>query len=350
MDGVSIIIIGGLGLVVVLLVSLLVGQRRPDSDAPRKIELALEKLKSELLEKQLEGLVSLRDSLDSTGRLMNERLAEGTGAIDKRMELLVDIEHRLGQLQTQAENIEAVGKNIQSLSDLLKPPKLRGSLGEMLLENLLAQILPRSMFDTQHRFASGKRVDAVVKLADRLLPIDSKFPLEPFERLRAEPDSSEARKEFVRSLKKHVDDISGRYILPAEQTTDVALMYIPSEAVYYRFVSDDLETGFEYALSRNVIPSSPGHLYAFLASLASVYAHAGLSGDGRKLSAGLNNLGDALGRLTKLHERMEGSVRALTSTLSHGRDEINGMTTQLQQLREPSTLDEPVEEPTVADG
>ncbi len=343
MDGVTIIIIGGLAVVVVLLVSLLVGQRKRDTDVPQRIELVLEKLKSELLEKQLEGLVSLRDSMDSAGRMMNERLAEGTGAIDKRMELLVDIEHKLGQLQTQAENIEAVGKNIQSLSDLLKPPKLRGQLGEMLLENMLAQILPRSMFSTQHRFASGKRVDAVVKLADRLLPIDSKFPLEPFERLRAEPDSSEARKEFVRALKKHVDDISSRYIHPSEDTTEVALMYIPSEAVYYRFISDDLETGFEYALSKHVIPSSPGHLYAFLASLAAVYAQAGLSGDSRKLSAGLNNLVEALGRFTKLHERMEGSVRALTSSLSHGRDEINGMTTQLQQLREPAQSDETIE-------
>ena len=350
MDGVTIIIIGGLGVVVVLLVSLLIGQRRRDTDAPQRIELALEKLKSELLEKQVAGLVTLRDSLDSASRLMNERLAEGTGAIDKRMGLLVDIEHRLGQLQTQAENIEAVGKNIQSLADLLKPPKLRGQLGEMLLENMLAQILPHSMFDTQHRFVSGKRVDAVVKLGDRLLPIDSKFPLEPFERLRAEPDSPEARKEFVRTLKKHVDDISSRYILPAEDTTEVALMYIPSEAVYYRFISDDIETGFEYALSKNVIPSSPGHLYAFLASLAAVYAQAGLSADGRKLSTGLKDLGEALGRLTKLHERMEGSVRALSSTLSHGRDEIGGMTTQLQQLREPTHSDEIVDEPIVADG
>lgn len=344
MDGATIIIIGGLVVVVVLLVSVLIGQRRRDTGAPQRIELALEKLKSELLNKQLEGLVSLRDSMDSASRLMNERLAEGTTAIDKRMGLLVDIEHKLGQLQTQAENIEAVGKNIQSLSDLLKPPKLRGQLGEMLLENMLAQILPRTMFSTQHRFASGKRVDAVVKLADRLLPIDSKFPLEPFERLRAEPDSSDARKEFVRTLKKHVDDISSRYIHPSENTTEVALMYIPSEAVYYRFISDDLETGFEYALSKHVIPSSPGHLYAFLASLAAVYAQAGLSGDSRKLSAGLNNLVEALARFTKLHERMEGSVRALTSSLSHGRDEINGMTVQLEQMREPTTTTDPVEE------
>ena len=349
MDGVTIIIIGGLGVVVILLVSLIISQRHRDTDSPQRVELALEKLKSELLEKQLEGLVSLRDSLDSTGRMMNERLAEGTGAIDKRMELLVDIEHKLGQLQTQAQNIETVGKNIQSLSDLLKPPKLRGSLGEMLLENLLAEILPRSMFDTQYRFVSGKRVDAVVKLADRYLPIDSKFPLEAFERLCAEPDSTEARKDFTRTLKKHVDDISSRYIHPSENTTDVALMYIPSEAVYYRFISDDLENGFEYALSKNVIPSSPGHLYAFLASLASVFAQAGLSSDGRKLFAGLNNLGEALDRLTKLHERMEGSVRALSSALSHGRDEIGGMTTQLQQLREPSAPGEPVEGSTFVD-
>ena len=346
MDVSAIAIIGALSAISVLLIILLLRERRGSPGVTDRIELAFEKLKRELLEKQLEGLVSLRDSMDSAGRLMNERLAEGTGAIDKRMDLLADIENRLGQLQTQAENIEAVGRNIQSLSDLLKPPQLRGGLGEMLLENLLAQILPKSLYEMQHRFPDGRRVDAVVKLADRLLPIDSKFPLEGFQRLSAEPDSSDARKSFVRSLKKHVDDISDRYLKPDEDTTEIAIMYVPSEAVYYRFVADDSDNGFAYALSKNVIPSSPGHLYAFLATLSAVYAQAGLSGDSRRLTAGLSNLSDAVERLNRLHQRMESSVRALTTTLARGHDEIGGMTTQLQHLREPASSEETAETTT----
>jgi len=339
-------VIGGLVAVTVLLAVLLFAERRRKSTGPDRIELAFEQLKREILEKQLEGLISLRDSLDNAGRTMNERLAEGTGAIDKRMELLVDIENRLVQLQTQAENIEAVGRNIQSLSELLKPPQLRGGLGELLLENLLAQILPPALYETQHRFSTGQRVDAVVKVADRLLPIDSKFPMESFERL---DDSAETRKTFAKSLRKHIDDISGRYIRPDEGTFEIAVMYLPSEAVYYRFVSEDSDNGLSYALSKHVIPSSPGHLYAFLATLSAVYAQAGLSTDSRKLTTGLGNLSDAIDRLKGIHQRMEGSVRALSAALSRGHDEVAGMTTQLEHLREPTTFLETETEATTTD-
>jgi len=349
MDPSALAVIGALAAVIFVLVVLLVTGRRRQETGSDRIELALEQLKRELLEKQLEGLISLRDSLDNTGRLMNERLAEGSAAIDKRMALLVDIENRLGQLQTQAENIETVGRNIQSLSELLKPPKLRGGLGEMLLENLLAQILPRALYETQYRFSTGQRVDAVVKLADRLLPIDSKFPIESFERLGGEPDAPDARKTFVKTLRKHIDDISQRYIRPDENTFEIAVMYLPSEAIYYRFVSDDSDDGLGYALSKHVIPSSPGHLYAFLATLSAVYAQAGLSSDSRKLTAGLSNLSDAVERLKNIHQRMEGSVRALTTALARGQDEVSGMTTQLEHLREPSIQEDSGHELTEAD-
>lgn len=322
--------------ILVLLVAVLVTLRRQRRDDPTAaIEASLSSIKSDILSRQMEGLVGLRDSLDSAQRLMNERLAEGSSALDKRLELFGRIEKQLGELAAQTKAIETVGLNIQSLSELLRPPQLRGALGEILLENLLGQILPVSLYTMQHRFAGGQRVDAVVRLADRLLPVDSKFPMESYQRA-IKNDSEKARKELHRALKKHIDDIASRYVLPDENTTDIAIMYIPSEAVYYSLVSDGEGDILQYSLNKNVVPSSPAHLYAFLASLAAVYAQAGLVGSGRELVAGLSALGESLQKLVKYHERMEGSVRRLSTSLGHVGGELSEMAGRLERLRQPA--------------
>jgi len=135
----GVLILAALALMLVLLIWLLIRQGRSakPSDA-QAAEIALSSLKAEIIQKQMEGLVSLRESVDSANRLLNERLADGQASLDRRLQIFGQIENRLGQLATQAENIEQVGRNIQALSELLRPPKLRGVLGEMLLEHLLA--------------------------------------------------------------------------------------------------------------------------------------------------------------------------------------------------------------------
>jgi len=337
MDLTSLLTIAGL-LITMLLLGWVVVLLRRRSGEPQgdRLEASLNNLKAEILEKQMEGLVAMRQSLDSAQKLMNERLAEGSSALDRRMELFGEIQNKLGHLSDQTRNIEAIGNNIQSLSDLLRPPQLRGALGEMLLENLLAQILPTALFDTQYQFTGGQRVDAIVRLADRILPIDSKFPIEPYQRDRADSDDDSEARELIKVLKKYVDSIADKYVRPDEGTTDVALMYIPSEAVYYRFVSQRDNGGLQYALSHNVIPSSPGHLYAFLASLAAVYTQAGLAGSSRDLVAAISSLDESLSKLGEIHGRMEGSTRRLSTSLSRANDLVSGMSQRLQALREPS--------------
>ncbi len=316
-------------------------QRRGDSKGV--IEIGLESMKADLIAKQMEGLVSLQKSLESANRLVSERLAEGTQTLDRRMAVVSDIENKLGQLSTQAKNIEAIGQNIQSLSDLLKPPKLRGSIGETLLENLLAQILPRQMYETQYKFPDGGRVDAVVKFHDRLLPIDSKFPLESFQRMSLaenESDQKTAQKEFKLAIKKQVDEINSKYIKPDQSTTEIALMYIPSEAVYYQMVSNADLDSLDYALSKKVIPSCPGHLYAFLASVAAVYAETGLTDNRRELVHTLAGLEESLEKIQRFNERISGSLRSASLSLDKSNREISGMTYQLQRIRQPQSEDE----------
>jgi DNA recombination protein RmuC len=327
--------------IVLSIILIMVLRRERRSDSQSSFEAAVQLLRSELIGKQAESFLTLRQAIDSANQVVNERLAEGAGALDRRLALFSEIQNKLGELSTQTTNIEQIGKNIQTLSELLRPPKLRGSLGEMLLENLLGQILPLAMFETQHQFTGGQRVDAVVKFGDRLLSIDAKFPLEAFERVAAAPGDPAVQKEFSTVLRKHVDAIAGKYIRPDEHSLDFAVMYIPAESVYYQLISQEDRGGFEYALFKKVIPSSPGHLYAFLASLAALYAgtsilRGSLNDETVRLVRGLNELSEALDRLLRLHERIEGSLRTVNNCFEKAKAETTGLHRQVDRLREPS--------------
>ena len=142
-----------------------------------------------------------------------------------------------------------------------------------MLAELLRQILPEDHFSLQYRFRNGSQVDATILLGDGIISVDAKFPLENFKRiLEAEGDEKqlEARKSFWKDVKKHIDDISEKYILPEEKTFDFALMYIPSESIYYEtIIKDDAqnESLAAYAMKRKVIPVSPNSFYAYLQAI-----------------------------------------------------------------------------------
>jgi DNA recombination protein RmuC len=179
--------------------------------------------------------------------------------MDSTSQLVASVQNQLGKLQQSTGQILEVGKDISSLQNILKAPKLRGSMGELFLGDLLSQILPGDSFELQYMFKNGSRVDAVVKLLHGLVSIDSKFPLEGFIRLQdaKEEEKASLQKQFARDVKKHIDDIASKYILPGEGTFDFALMYIPAENVYYetiiRYEKDDPGL-WAYALTKRVIP------------------------------------------------------------------------------------------------
>ncbi|HDQ99703.1 MAG TPA: DNA recombination protein RmuC, partial [candidate division WOR-3 bacterium] len=153
--------------------------------------------------------------------------------------------------------------------DILRAPKLRGIIGEFFLGDLLRQVVP-AHHQLQYRFASGEAVDAVVRLGPGLVPIDSKFPLEDFQRLIAETDEEQRRvlrRRFIAVVRKHIDAVADKYIRPDEGTYDFALMYIPAENVYYETIirdSPEDDSISARALARRVIPVSPNSLYAYL--------------------------------------------------------------------------------------
>lgn len=210
-----------------------------------------------LLQREIQ---SVRQGVDTR---LSEQLAQGR-----------DLSQRLGRLQAATEEVERLGREIAELQKLLAPPQLRGPFGERLLEDLLSDILPRERFRTQHTYKTGVRVDAAIILDQgKILPIDAKFPLENFRRyveLRDgdRPEAEAARRDLDRDVRAHIDAIASRYLSPDDGAVDVALMYIPSESVYYeialRGVEGATEPAAAYALTRRVVPVSPNSLHAYL--------------------------------------------------------------------------------------
>ena len=300
------------------------------------IQASFQNLTAELVKKQMEGMSSIQSSLNQTTQMLNDRLAESSRTLDQKVQVFGEIKTKIGELAVQAKNMETIGQNIQSLSELLKPPKLRGNIGETFLENILSQILPKALYELQFSFPTGHRVDAVIKFGKMHLSIDSKFPLEAYNKHIDNPDNAEFRKSFTQSIKKHIDDTSSRYILPQEGTLEFAVMYIPAESIYYQLVSRETDV-FDYALSKKIIPSSPGHLYGFLVTMSAIYKETGLINQGRQLSAILNKLADSLSKVAGLHERMDGSVRSLTLSLAKARDETRTAEQHLGRLQKPES-------------
>ena len=176
-----------------------------------------------------------------------------------------NVKEQLGRLEVTNKQIIDISRDISSLQELLRAPKFRGTMGETLLENLLSQVLPKQHYSCQYRFKTSDTVDAVIRLADRLVPVDAKFSLENFQKMMESQDEQPKvlfRKKFIQDVKNRIDEVASKYILPQENTYDFALMYIPAENVYYEIViKEDL---FSYGLSRKVIPVSPNTFYAYL--------------------------------------------------------------------------------------
>jgi DNA recombination protein RmuC len=202
----------------------------------------------------------LRRSLGDSHQAIQQRLAEANQTVNARLgqaaKLFSDINQGLG-------SVTEFSKQLSSLRDVFQSPKLRGNIGEQVLRDLLEQVLPRAHFHMQFKFREGQVVDAIVKTKQGIIPIDSKFPLENFRAISSDPDDGAARKLFVRDVKKHIDAIHTKYILPEEGTVDFAVMYVPSEAVYYEIMQRS-EGVLDYAAEKRVYLVSPNTFFYFL--------------------------------------------------------------------------------------
>lgn len=228
---------------------------------------------------------TLQERLDRLTDQLDRRLRENVSAMNESKSFLADrVSHSertarevslgLGKLENATAALKATTDEISSFQKLLKSPKVRGSFGEVLLNNLLSDMLPHDRFATQYRLPStGEIVDAIIKLQDgHIVAIDAKFPLANFDRYAREHDPTVRRKlrqEVARDIKRHVDDISQKYIVPRDRTLDYAFMYIPFEGVYYEIIVQDeaSDNVWDYCLQHKVVPVSPNSFLAYLQTI-----------------------------------------------------------------------------------
>lgn len=204
--------------------------------------------------------------LQTLEEMKANRLDESLSRTNKSF---VSMAEKVSALGEATKQMQVIGRDITGLHSLLAAPKLRGNLGEYLLIDLLKEHLPEKLFEVQKKLNSGVMVDSVVKLkSDLFVCIDAKFPLENFRKIIesgiSEDELMRREKVFIRDVKKHINDISSKYIVPDEGSLDFAFMYVPAEGVYQEILKQ-LDSGLlEYAIEKRVFMVSPTSLFAYL--------------------------------------------------------------------------------------
>ena len=334
----TLFIFGILGLTLLLLLFLLRERREGRLQGFSLLQGQIEALRIQVGESISATVQSLNQQFSSLTQNMNLRLKEITDQIlstkDSTSLLMADVKENLGSIAEASKRIMEIGRDIASLQDILKTPKLRGSLGELFLGDLLSQILPQEFYTLQYRFRNNVFVDAVVKLKEGLVPIDSKFPLSSFRSLLEAKDDDErkiARKKFAADVKRHIDEIALRYIQPKEGTFDFALMYIPAENVYYETIIKDESQGqeslFAYALEKRVVPVSPNTFYAYLQTIL-------LGLKGMRIEEMAKGIVSAVSALQLEFSKIEEDVRTLGNHIQNARRKYEEIDRKIEKMKE----------------
>jgi DNA recombination protein RmuC len=295
--------------VAVLLSAVVLVRRRP-SDAPLALlqqgmsadAALLQQTLADLRGANAQALGELRAEVQRSLGQTEQQLLTQAGSTQRT---LSDLGVKLASLGEQSARIGELAKDVGSLHDLFRAPKLRGGFGELMLERVLADNLPVTAYELQYGYRDGSRVDAIVRFAGRIVPIDAKFPIESFNLMSAATDDAERasrRRAFVQQVKRHVDAVA-RYVAPGEGTIDYAFLYFPAEAVYYSaaVAEPDLR---EYCAERHVLPTSPNTLVAYLQMVSLGLRGLAMEERTRELNEGLRRAALELENFRLLHDTL----------------------------------------------
>ncbi|OGH11089.1 MAG: hypothetical protein A2857_02940 [Candidatus Levybacteria bacterium RIFCSPHIGHO2_01_FULL_36_15] len=273
----------------------------------------------------LEWLKSMQVSLDQANKTLNESLRDTNKNITSTLQSNTkDINQRLDNaarvisaVQKNIGEMSEIGRGMKDLQEFLRSPKLRGNIGEQVLKELLGQMLPKQSFHLQYSFKSGSIVDAAIKTEAGIIPIDSKFPMENFRKMSSSQNDNERKgfeKEFVTDVKKHIDTISNKYILTNEGTIDYALMYIPSESIYYEIINNPAL--FDYSSGKRVLPVSPMTFYAYLKAILMGF-------EGQKISKKAHEILSGIRAIQKEYEKLGESIDTLSKHINNSYNMVN---------------------------
>ena len=254
----------------------------------------------------LEKKVDVR--LEQIGGKVNERLDEG---FKKTNETFVSVMARLATIDEAQKKIDGLTSNVVSLQELLGDKRSRGAFGEVQLEGLVRNILPPQAYAMQHTLPNGSRADCVLLLPEPtgMVAVDSKFPLENYHRMFEGSDAErvQAARQFKADVKKHVDDIAGKYIIP-EVTSDGAVMFVPAEAVFAEIHAHHPDV-VDYAMQRRVWVVSPTTLMAVLNTARAVMKDVETRKQVHIIKDELGKLGKDFGRFDERMKKLADHIR-----------------------------------------
>jgi DNA recombination protein RmuC len=286
----------------------------------RRVEEKLGEERERWWQALLERFDKLHERLDESKRFM-------TGRVDRAEQAVRQVTQHLGKLETATAQLLQTNAQILDFQKMLRSPQVRGGFGEVLLENILRDILPRTHYALQFTLSTGEVADAIVRLPDgHIVAVDAKFPLANFERLRVTRDEEQKRRllsAFVQDVKARVREISRKYISSADRTLDFAFMYLPIESVYHAIWSHkDL---WEFCQQQRVYPISPNTFVPYLRTIL-----IGLRG--MEINRRAKEIARQLGRLRNEAARLQEGFEVLGRHLGNARTKYEEVSRRLVRL------------------
>ena len=278
---------------------------------------------------QGEGLVLLQQQLQKLTHTVDERLERSSREIQSSVKtqlsestkIVKEVTEGLHQLGETNRQVVGFAEQLEKLQSVLQNPKQRGVLGEYYLESVLQNVLPPDQFEMQYQFANGEIVDAVIHVKGKIIPIDSKFSLENYNRsLEADDEAvrEDSRKAFVNDLKLRVKE-TAKYIKPTEKTTDFAFMFIPAEGIYYDLLANKVgsaeESLIEFATREHkVIIVSPTSFLAYLQTVLQGLRALQIEEKAAEISKNVANLGNHIAKYEDYYKKLGNT---LDTTINH---------------------------------
>jgi DNA recombination protein RmuC len=325
-----ILLIIGIAVVIYLLLN-----RKDDSRNDEKISATLERIgmlsqQNEQLRQAVDNKLSqthktTQDSLESSSRFVQ-------GMHRQSVEQIREITEKLSKLEETNKQVMGFSEQLKGLEDILKNPKQRGILGEYFLEETLKNVLPMNSYQMQYGFKNGDIVDAVVFVKEKIVPIDSKFSLENYQRIlecKEDQDRERLEKLFKQDLKNRIDETS-KYIKPEEGTMEFAFMFIPSEAIYYDLlinkvgaVKVDTRSMIEYAFrDKHVVIVSPTSFLAYLQTVLQGLRAMQIEESAKEIRENIEKLGKHIVAFDQFYSKLGNSLKTTVSHYNTGYKEL----------------------------
>lgn len=346
------VVIAGFAIIIFILTQKLSNQG--DSQATSLLKTDLDNLNK--------GVGELKESLqENINRKLADSQAQMTASMQKQFsqsaKIIADVTSRLTKLDETNKRVVDVADELKTLQNVLQNPKQRGGVGEYYLQTVLENVLPPNNFKLQYAFKDGEIVDAAVFIDKKILPVDSKFSLENYNRLVDEKDKAKREtlvKAFKADLKNRIDETS-KYIRPAEDTMDFAFMFIPSEAIYYDLLVNKVGSTntsardlLEYAFKdKGVIIVSPTTFLAYLQTVLQGLRSLQIEEQAKEIQKRVGELGRHIGTYESFMQKLGNSLGTTVNHYNNAHKELKKIDKDVVKIADsspavdPLTLDKP---------